>query len=100
VEPPIVNDLDSCPGSRQNCFELYGFDVLIDSDLKPWLLEVNVLPSLSSSSMFDKRVKTTVICDVLTLIGIRGYDKNKVHEDPDFEKPLDQHSYDKTEDVP
>jgi tubulin polyglutamylase TTLL4 len=58
---------------------LYGFDILIDEDLKPWLLEVNVLPSLSSSSPFDKIVKTLLICDVLTLVGVRGYDKKKVH---------------------
>jgi len=56
---------------------LFGFDVIIDSNLKPWVLEVNVLPSLSSSSAFDKRIKTMVVCDVLTLVGIRGYDKLK-----------------------
>ena len=49
--------------------------------MKPWLLEVNVLPSLSSSSPFDKIVKTLLICDVLTIVGIRGYDKKKVNSE-------------------
>lgn len=86
VEPHIVGNLNKAPGNRTTCFELYGFDVIIDKNLKPWLLEVNVLPSLSSSSPFDKIIKTMLICDVLTLVGIRGYDKKKVHSGPDEEK--------------
>jgi len=56
---------------RASCFEVYGFDVLVDSGLKPWLLEVNVCPSLSSSSPLDKRIKTKLVADALTLVGIR-----------------------------
>jgi tubulin polyglutamylase TTLL4 len=88
VEPHIVGNLNKVPGSRNSCFELFGFDVLIDKKLKPWLLEVNVLPSLSSSSPFDKTVKTLLICDVLTLVGIRGYDKQKVHQGTIDDKKL------------
>jgi hypothetical protein len=69
------------------CFELYGFDVILDSKLKPWILEVNVGPSLSSSSLFDKRLKTRLICDTLTLVGIRPYDKNKITGKTSFSKP-------------
>merc|ERR1719478_1371043 len=58
----------------QTCFEIYGFDVMLDEKLKPWLLEVNVSPSLSSSSPLDKRIKTQLVADVLTLVGFRPFD--------------------------
>lgn len=63
---------------NQTCFEIYGFDVMVDDELQPWLLEVNVFPSLSSSSPYDKRVKTQLIADVFTLIGLMPYDHDVV----------------------
>ena len=74
VEPLMISSLSS-QKYRNTCFELYGFDILIDNELTPWLLEVNILPSLSSSSPMDKKIKTMLMCDILTLIGIFPYSK-------------------------
>lgn len=65
------------------CFELYGFDILLDANLKPWLLEVNVCPSLSSSSPLDKRIKTMLLIDTLHLIGVQPFDRKKLDKDTD-----------------
>lgn len=81
VEPHINVNMQKNSTTRNSCFEIYGFDVIIDEGYKPWVLEVNVLPSLSSSSPFDKRVKTMVVCDAFTLVGIRGYDKSRIQNE-------------------
>lgn len=70
VETHIVNSTLHHTKHKSVCYELYGFDVLIDANMKPWLLEVNVAPSLSSSSKLDKIIKTSLLCDIFTLIGI------------------------------
>lgn len=54
--------------------ELFGFDILIDDTLKPWLLEVNLTPSLGCDSPLDIRLKSALITDLFTLIGITAVD--------------------------
>jgi tubulin polyglutamylase TTLL4 len=68
VESHIVTNMKQSR-NRNACFELYGFDILMDEKMKPWLLEVNVCPSLSSSSPLDKTIKTMLLCDILHLVG-------------------------------
>ena len=62
---------------RTNCFEILGFDVLIDSDLKPWLLEVNLSPSLAADAPLDLTIKSTLLTDAFNLIGVKRFDRKK-----------------------
>lgn len=43
--------------------------MLLDSNLRPWLLEVNVSPSLHSASVLDETVKACLIRDTLNIVG-------------------------------
>lgn len=53
---------------------------MIDEQLQPWLLEVNIFPSFSSSSPYDKRVKTQLVADAFTLVGVVPHDQDTVEK--------------------
>jgi hypothetical protein len=58
----------------QHCFEMFGFDVLIDEGLLPWLIEVNTSPSVECTSPLDMAIKTRVMADLLNIVGVTcGY---------------------------
>nr|XP_046199791.1 probable tubulin polyglutamylase TTLL9 isoform X3 [Oncorhynchus gorbuscha] len=64
VQKVIIND--------KHCFELYGYDILLDQDLKPWLIEVNASPSLTASSQEDYEMKCCLLEDTLHIVDIEG----------------------------
>jgi len=56
----------------KHCFELYGYDVIIDQDLKPWLLEVNASPSLTANTREDYLMKTEMLHGMLDVVDMEG----------------------------
>ena len=77
AEPFMFQAMKANVPHRDNCFELLGFDILIDSALEPWLIEVNLSCSLGCDSTLDQRVKSTLVADLFTLIGVAPLDKRK-----------------------
>jgi hypothetical protein len=86
VEPHIINTMSRFTKHKNVCFELFGFDILLDSKLKPWLLEVNISPSLSSSSPLDKKIKTVLIVDTLNMIGVNPYDRKSYEKEAELKE--------------
>lgn len=77
IEHVVVEAVRRHALNRNNCFELFGFDVLIDANLKPWLLEVNLSPSLATDSPLDLHTKSNLVADTLNLIGLRVHNRKK-----------------------
>lgn len=65
---------------RTNCFELFGYDVMLDGNLKPWLVEVNLSPSLACDSPLDMEIKNNLLADTFNLIGIKKFDRKRESE--------------------
>jgi len=57
------------------CFEVLGFDVIIDHKFKPWILEVNHTPSFTTDSPFDYLLKFNVIKDTINLMNFDDCEK-------------------------
>ena len=51
-----------------------GFDIMIDQNLKPWLLEVNSSPALAMDGVADSKVKPELLRDTFKLIDFETYE--------------------------
>eukprot|EP01006_Ploeotia_vitrea_P065883 TRINITY_DN93971_c0_g1_i1.p1 TRINITY_DN93971_c0_g1~~TRINITY_DN93971_c0_g1_i1.p1 ORF type:complete len:607 (-),score=26.48 TRINITY_DN93971_c0_g1_i1:85-1905(-) len=60
--------------SPNQCFQLLGFDIMLDDELIPWLVEVNGHPSLQIPDPIDEKVKRQVVTPLLHMI---AYDAKK-----------------------
>ncbi|XP_039591227.1 tubulin polyglutamylase TTLL7 isoform X1 [Polypterus senegalus] len=82
AEPHVLHAYRMCrpgqpPGSESVCFEVLGFDIILDRKLKPWLLEINRAPSFGTDQRIDYDVKKGVLLNAMKLLNIRSSDKKR-----------------------
>jgi hypothetical protein len=82
VSKTILNAYSKYP-EKFECFDLLGMDLLIDSDLKVWLLEVNSTPDMTGSSRkcwdiheTDFHLKSNILADLFNILGFEVEDEN------------------------
>ncbi len=60
----------------RGCCELIGMDCMVDADLKPWLLECNLSPSLDvcaepdAGGVMEENIKRAVVTDLVAMSGL------------------------------
>lgn len=52
------------PNRRENSFELFGLDFMIDDEFKVWLIEVNTNPAIEICCMLLQKIIPSMIDNV------------------------------------
>ncbi|XP_004529350.1 tubulin polyglutamylase TTLL13 isoform X1 [Ceratitis capitata] len=79
--PMLKHNYHACFPSHdkiQACFEILGFDILVDSKMKPYVLEVNHSPSYHTHELVDRQVKKALIRDTLLMVSTPLADKKQI----------------------
>jgi tubulin monoglycylase TTLL3/8 len=53
---------------RENSFELLGFDLMVDSNMQPWLLEANTSPAMDYSTAVTEELVKLVLEDTVKVV--------------------------------
>lgn len=80
AKPTLTHNYHACQPedySNSMCFEILGFDILIDDDLNPFILEVNATPSFATNSPLDWNLKKAVILNSLKIVNLSSENKEK-----------------------
>lgn len=76
-----VQDMFEDHKTNGTTVELYGFDLMIDDECKPWLLEVNSAPTMEYSTSVTEHLCKTVMEDTIKVIVDYHFSKKKSQVD-------------------
>ena len=73
------------PLRKKNCFELFGYDFLIDEDFRVWLLEVNSNPYLGIPNDFIGQLMPRMMNEMLAkTVDLTYPPKSKLYEGEEY----------------
>ena len=58
--------------SKKGCFELYGYDYMVDDDFNVWMIEINSSPAMDYSTPVTERLVKMVLEDSVKVIVDHG----------------------------
>lgn len=94
AHPIVSHNYKTCfPRHRPSssaCFEILGFDVMLDRKLRPWIIEVNHSPSFGCDTSLDRVIKHGVIGDAISILNIKSTDirNSQIKEKNEIRKRL------------
>jgi hypothetical protein len=81
IKDIVLKSLIACeleiPNSPSS-FELFGYDIIIDTNLKCWLLEINTSPSLERNCVLDDQIKLQLMDNIIDIVNPIDFDKQSL----------------------
>ena len=63
------------------CYEILGFDIMLDQKLKPWLIEVNHTPSFAAETGVDEDIKRELITHALEIVKLSVDNRKRIDKE-------------------
>ena len=84
------------PNKRNQCFEIFGYDFIIDAEFNTWLIEANTNPCLEESSQLLKMLLPRMLNDAFKLtvdVVFKTYNLEPKEAFPRIEQPYRVNGY-------
>ena len=80
VREKIINYIEKTKLQCSNFYHLIGFDIILDENLKPYLLETNRRCAFRNDNDAEKYFTYNIVVDTLNIVGLRPKNMNFISE--------------------
>ena len=90
VREKLIKKINQVNLSSKNFYHLIGFDILLDENLKPYLLETNRRGGMRDNNAAEIGYTHNIIIDTLNLVGLRPIDQNNNDKNINIEDDISE----------